>query len=119
MSDDEQREAVALRDYLDQRFADFNRLVDERFRSLDTATTLAREEYRREVTHLNALRKSVETDRQEFVTKGDYQSRHDIIRSEIERLKLEQAKSESRGRTWTAAITLFLTVIIVISHFIR
>ncbi len=114
-----EQETVALKEYLESLIRAQRDFFTEKMSANAVAVDLARQEYRREVEHLNALRESVEEDRKSFVTQETYQQRHENLRTEIENIKLEQARSEARIRAWLAAITLFLSSIIVISHFIK
>lgn len=68
---------ISIREYFDRVLDEHDRRIEERFRSIDTAVVLAREEAQRQYNHLNDLRREVTTDRSQFVDNRVHAA-HDI-----------------------------------------
>ncbi len=112
-------ETVALKEYLEALIKAQREFFCEKMAANALAVDLARQEYRREVEHLNALRESVEEDRGHFVQNSQYQERHEMLRREIESLKLESARSEARAKTWATVVGLGIGILSIALHFMK
>ena len=119
MSAEELRETVALKEYLEARLADQALIFDERFKSAAIALQVARHDMDKHLAHLNNLREEVLSDRSLFVPILQYQERHEALRRDLEALKIESAKAESRSRTWATAVGLAIAALSVALHFLK
>jgi len=108
---DNEQDRIHVKEYLERMLQEYDRRIEVRLEAMDKAVELAFQEHSRRLIELNNLRNEVSTDRNMFVTKAMYdQHRQDTVEwreTVAERL----ASTESKSRTWTIAIGLFVSVI--------
>jgi hypothetical protein len=107
-----------MREYLETLIAAHRREIDVKNESTQTAVLLAKEEVYRRLGELNQLRSEVISDREQFVSKLQFEpmmQERDAWRSDmtdkLTAINERIAKIEARGSTWTLAIGLFFVVL--------
>lgn len=109
---------VSMREYLETLIAAHRRELDVRSAATESAILLAREEVARRLGELNQLRSEVISDREQFVSKLQFEpmmQERDAWRSDmtdkLTAINERITKIETRGSTWTLAIGLFFVVL--------
>ena len=102
---------VPLKDYLERIIAGHERELTVRLTAMETALALARDDVARRLADLNQLRKEVIEDRDQFVTKAQFEPMMRERDSWREAVSDRITKIETRGNTWTVAIGLFFVVL--------
>ena len=109
---------ISMREYLETLIAAHRREIDVKSEATESAILLAREEVARRLGELNQLRSEVVSDREQFVSKLQFEpmmQERDAWRSDItEKLVAINdriTRIETRGSTWTLAIGLFFVVL--------
>jgi len=107
-----------MREYLETLIAAHRREIDVKNQASETAVLLAREEISRRLGELNQLRAEVMADRDQFVSKLQFEpmmQERDAWRSDMSdkltAINERITKIETRGSTWTLAIGLFFVVL--------
>jgi len=109
---------VSMREYLETLISAHRRELDVRSAATESAILLAREEVARRLGELNQLRSEVVSDREQFVSKLQFEpmmQERDAWRGDITEkltsINERITKIETRGSTWTLAIGLFFVVL--------
>jgi hypothetical protein len=102
---------VSLKEYLlellDERKAEFN----TRFESMDRAINVATEALDKRLDSMNEFRNALKDQTATFITKSDYQSKHDELVKQIEDLKLSRATMEGKADQNSVNIAYIITFI--------
>ena len=102
---------VSLKEYLENMIASHHRETQVKHDAMELALRLAREEIARRLTDLNQLRSEVIEDRDQFVTKVEFDPMMRERDAWRESISDRVTKIETRGNTWTVAIGLFFVVL--------
>jgi hypothetical protein len=98
---------VPLREYLEIMFTAHQRELDAKHEAMESALRLAREDVSRRLNELNQLRKEVIDDRDQYVSKLQFEP----MMREINTINDRITRIETKGATWTVAIGLFFVLL--------
>ena len=111
---------VTIKQYMESLFNNHKRETDLQFEAMHKAVQLAREEDERRFHELNKLRDEVTTDREQFVTKLQFDPMMKERDAWREVISASVTEIKTRGNTWTVAIGLFFVVLqIALMVFLR
>ncbi len=109
---------VPLKEYLESMFSAQQRELNVKHEAMSSAIELAREEVDRRLGELNQLRREVIDDREQFVSKLQFDPMmkerdawRDAIGERINLLGDRLTRIETKGHTWTVAIGMFFVVL--------
>ena len=109
---------VPLREYLETMFAAQQRELDAKHQAMEAAVRLAREEVGRRLGELNQLRSEVIDDRDQFVSKMQFEPMmrerdawRESVTERINAINDRITRIETKGATWTVAIGLFFVLL--------
>ncbi len=98
---------VPLREYMDQRWKAHRVEHDQQQVALDRA----RDEVNRRLAEMNDLRRQITDERADFLTRAEYEAKHEAL---IERIgSMERSRANLEGRMWAiGAVFVMIQVII-------
>ena len=109
---------VPLREYLETMFTAQQRELDAKHQAMESAVRLAREEVGRRLGELNQLRSEVIDDRDQFVSKLQFEPMmrerdawRESVTERINTINDRITRIETKGNTWTVAIGLFFVML--------
>lgn len=109
---------VSLREYLETMFDAQRRELDAKHQAMEAAVRLAREEVGRRLGELNQLRSEVIDDRDQFVSKLQFEPMmrerdawRESVTERINTINDRITRIETKGNTWTVAIGLFFVLL--------
>jgi len=109
---------VPLREYLETMFTAQQRELDAKHQAMESAVRLAREEVGRRLGELNQLRSEVIDDRDQFVSKLQFEPMmrerdawRESVTERINTINDRITRIETKGNTWTVAIGLFFVLL--------
>src|SRR6185436_11610 len=109
---------VPLREYLETMFTAQQRELDAKHQAMESAVRLAREEVGRRLGELNQLRSEVIDDRDQFVSKLQFEPMmrerdawRESVTERVNTINDRITRIETKGNTWTVAIGLFFVLL--------
>ncbi len=98
---------IPLRDYVDVRWTDHRIEHEQQFVAIDNA----RDEVNRRLAEMNDLRRQITDERADFLTRAEYDAKHEAL---IERISsMERSRANLEGRMWAIGAVLVLIQVIV------
>src|ERR1035437_2224275 len=79
---------ITLKDYFEKVLSEQEKQMDLHFRLLDQALTLNKTDVEQRLAHLNELRGEVEKDRSLFMTRIEYDAKHEVLMAKLDGLSL-------------------------------
>jgi len=115
------KQYVSLQHYIEKLIEERTKQNELQFKDMDKALHLASQEMERRLEGLNEMRSSYEKDRSEFVKVESFRLQISGIERAINDFEKTLNKIdnritavESRSRTWSAAIIMFLVILQII-----
>lgn len=123
MTENEKRELVTLREYLEHKVCALDVRIDERFVSRDKSLALQAGEYQRRLEALNHEQARLAADRERFMPREVSEARHNQAAERISLLsarldKLEGGKA-SLSNAWTVLVAILMAALAAIGFFWR
>ena len=114
-----QADGVTLREYIEARLSAHEKAQDE-------ALKLAREVIDLRLKGMNEFREDMQRMEKSFMTRNEYEAKHDILQRQVDTLRIESAKLEGKASQsaldktmWIAIIGLIIGIIGAVHSFFR
>jgi hypothetical protein len=115
------KDSVTLREYFESMAKEMSDANDEKFRMIEKASDLANENIRVRIDSLNEWRAQNKDERGMYMTKSEYEVRHDTIQKQVDDLRLRSAemsgKASQSGLMIAYIFSIISTIIGVIGLF--
>ena len=98
------QDLVTLKEFFDVRLAQVEALVCEKFNTVETATSLAKEALDLRLQSMNKFRETLQDQAATFMTRTEYQLQHDRLIEDIRMLK--EAKALMDGKASQSSVNI-------------
>ncbi len=109
---------VPLREYFETIIAANQRELAAKHLSMEASMLVARDEVARRLTELNQLRSEVIDDRDQFVSKNEFEPAmrerdqwREVVADRLNAVSDRITRIETKGNTWTVAIGIFFVLL--------